>query len=88
MRKNLNRINELAKISKVRNLTQEEKNERQVLFTEYIKTFRGSMDSILLNTTIIDPLGNDVTPEKLKEVQAQNKGIISNELTINNIFSN
>jgi len=88
MRENLNRINELAKISKVRNLTQEEKNERQVLFTEYIKTFRGSMDSILLNTTIIDPLGNDVTPEKLKEMQAQNKEVISNKQTISSIYSN
>ncbi|MCE4051140.1 MULTISPECIES: DUF896 domain-containing protein [Bacillaceae] len=88
MRETLNRINELAKISKTRNLTQEETNERQGLINEYIKTFRGSMDSILLNTTIIDPLGNDVTPEKLKEVQAQNKVAISNEQTIGRIYSN
>jgi len=76
MREKLNRINELARISKIRNLTQEETDERELLFNGYIKEFRGSMDSILLNTTIIDPLGNDVTPEKLKEEQERSRAII------------
>lgn len=76
MREKLNRINELARISKIRNLTQEETDERKLLFNGYIKEFRGSMDSILLNTTIIDPLGHDVTPEKLKEEQERSRAII------------
>ncbi|MCM3213527.1 DUF896 domain-containing protein [Niallia taxi] len=75
MREKLNRINELARISKIRNLTQEEIDERELLFNRYIKEFRGSMDSILLNTTIIDPLGNDVTPEKLKEEQEKSRDV-------------
>ncbi|TRZ40552.1 DUF896 domain-containing protein [Niallia circulans] len=76
MRQKLNRINELARTSKIRNLTQEETDERKLLLNDYIKEFRGSMDSILLNTTIIDPLGNDVTPEKLKEEQERSRAII------------
>lgn len=75
MREKLNRINELARISKIRNLTQEEIDERELLFNRYIKEFRGSMDSILLNTTIIDPLGKDVTPEKLKEEQEKSRDV-------------
>lgn len=75
MREKLNRVNELARISKIRNLTQEEIDERELLFNRYIKEFRGSMDSILLNTTIIDPLGNDVTPEKLKEEQEKSRDV-------------
>jgi uncharacterized protein YnzC (UPF0291/DUF896 family) len=31
------------------------------------------MKELLLNTTIVDPLGDDVTPEKLKKAQAVHK---------------
>lgn len=31
----------------------------------------GSMEELLLNTTIVDPKGDDVTPEKLKRAQAR-----------------
>lgn len=67
------RINELAGIAKVRELTAEEFTERQTLREEYIKRFRGSMESILVNTTVVDPMGNDVTPEKLREEQERRK---------------
>lgn len=67
------RINELAGIAKTRELTTEEFTERQALRKEYIKRFRGSMESILVNTTVVDPMGNDVTPEKLREEQERRK---------------
>lgn len=69
MREILPRINELARIAKLRELTPEEAVERQSLREQYIKIFRGSMESVLMNTTVIDLLGNDVTPEKLKAEQ-------------------
>ena len=66
----LNRINELAKKSKTaEGLTDAEKIEQKKLRKDYIKQFRGTLDDILLNSTIIDPEGTDVTPEKLKKAQ-------------------
>jgi uncharacterized protein YnzC (UPF0291/DUF896 family) len=65
----LNRINALSRIEKCRLLTKREKEEQKELRQKYIEIFKGSLDSILLNSTIIDPLGNDVTPERLKMKQ-------------------
>jgi uncharacterized protein YnzC (UPF0291/DUF896 family) len=65
----LNRINALSRIEKGRLLTKREKEEQKELRQKYIEIFKGSLDSILLNSTIIDPLGNDVTPERLKMKQ-------------------
>lgn len=73
MKEILDRINELARIAKSRELTPEEFAERQSLREKYIKLFRGSMESVLMNTTVIDSLGNDVTPEKLKAEQKNRK---------------
>lgn len=39
-KKKIDRINELGRIAKERELTEEEKNERQILRDEYIKYFR------------------------------------------------
>lgn len=69
----LNRINELARISKQRPLTEEELEERKGLREEYIKNFRKGFKNTLLNTTVVDSMGNDVTPKKLKEEQLKNK---------------
>jgi len=69
----LKRINELSKKAKEGNLTDIEKSEQLFLRKRYLQMFRGSLDSILLNTTIIDPLGNDVTPDKLKGEQIKNR---------------
>ncbi|HDK5727244.1 TPA: DUF896 domain-containing protein, partial [Staphylococcus pseudintermedius] len=41
--------------------------------SEYLEVFRSSFKSQIENTKVIDPDGNDVTPEKLKEVQKQNQ---------------
>ncbi len=62
----INRINQLARKSKLEELTEEEKEEQGQLRKEYIKIFRGNMEHTLLNTKVVDEEGNDVTPEKLK----------------------
>ncbi|MEK3923500.1 DUF896 domain-containing protein [Paenibacillus amylolyticus] len=70
----LTRINELSRKAKEGGLTEMEKEEQVRLRQEYLQTFRGSVNDILLNATIYDPNGDDVTPDKLKQEQAnQNK---------------
>lgn len=64
------RINELAKIAKQRELTKEEKIEQEKLRKKYLEAIRGSAKELLLNSTIKDEEGNDVTPKKLKEAQS------------------
>ncbi|KEZ50189.1 MULTISPECIES: DUF896 domain-containing protein [Metabacillus] len=61
------RINTLSRKSKTSGLSPEEKQEQQSLRQEYLKAFRGSMKNTLKGVTVLDPNGNDVTPEKLKE---------------------
>ena len=51
MKNILFRINELSK-EKVSGLTVDEKQEQQMLRQNYTQTFRGSLDSILLNTKL------------------------------------
>ena len=60
----LERINELAKIAKERELTEEEIKERAALREEYRIQFRASLRGILDNTVIIRP---DGTKETLKK---------------------
>ena len=60
----LERINELAHISKERELTEEEKAERKALRERYRIEFRASLRGILDNTVIVRP---DGTKEKLKK---------------------
>ena len=54
----IDRINELARASKVRELTEEEKKEQKILRDEYRASFRLSLTSQLDNTVIVDPDGN------------------------------
>lgn len=63
----LARINELANKSKTEGLSELEAKEQTALRKEYLETFRASMFNTLKGVTIIDPEGNDVTPEKLKK---------------------
>ncbi|GGI12695.1 DUF896 domain-containing protein [Gottfriedia solisilvae] len=65
----LNRINILAKKQKEDGLTQIELKERQSLRKDYLQIIRGQVISTVTGLTILDPLGNDVTPEKLKKEQ-------------------
>lgn len=73
MQATIKRINELAKIAKERELTSEEFIEREDLRKVYLTHIRGSAKSMLLNATIKDPEGNDVTPQKLREAQNKHK---------------
>ena len=61
--KKIERINELAKKKKTVGLTGEEKVEQAKLREEYIEGIK-----------IVDEAGNDVTPEKLRQVQRE-KGL-------------
>lgn len=68
----LNRINELAQKKKTIGLTEAEGKEQTLLRKEYLQTFRDSFKETIVSSTVIDPEGNDVTPEKVKEIQRQN----------------
>lgn len=71
----LARINELAKKSKTaEGLTAEEKSEQQDLRQEYLERFRGGMRNHIEGMKVMDDEGNDVTPDKLKEIQKE-KGL-------------
>jgi uncharacterized protein YnzC (UPF0291/DUF896 family) len=65
----IKRINELSKKSKTVGLTKEEATEQSLLRKEYLETFRTSMRNTVEGLTIIDPKGNDVTPEKIKKLR-------------------
>ncbi|MDO5095254.1 MAG: DUF896 domain-containing protein [Peptostreptococcaceae bacterium] len=67
--KEIPRINELARISKERELTDAEKAEQAELRKRYLEAVRGATKEMLLNSTVKDPEGNDVTPQKLKDAQ-------------------
>ncbi|MBD7970191.1 DUF896 domain-containing protein [Paenibacillus gallinarum] len=69
----INRINELSRKQKAEGLTKEELAEQQVLRKEYLQAIRGQVMSTISGLTIVDPNGEDVTPEKLKIEQQQNK---------------
>lgn len=64
--KKIDRINELARKSKVEGLTDAEKQEQKVLRDEYIASFRQSLTGILSNTYIQTPDGKKVKVEKKK----------------------
>ncbi|UOQ42966.1 DUF896 domain-containing protein [Halobacillus salinarum] len=69
----INRINELSKKSKQEGLDKEEKKEQQELRQEYLKNVRKSFKNQLKGMKVIDPEGNDVTPEKVKQMQRNEK---------------
>lgn len=56
-RTKLDRINELARIAKERELTQEELSERDTLRREYVAEWRRGAEQILENTYIQTPDG-------------------------------
>ena len=61
--KKIDRINELARAAKERELTAEEQAERAVLRREYIDAYVGNLRATLDNTVIVRP---DGTREKVK----------------------
>jgi len=66
----LARINELAKKKKTVGLTLEEAKEQTSLRKEYLETFRSNMKKTIENVTVIDPEGNDITPDKVKRLRS------------------
>ena len=53
----LDRINELARLSKERALTAEEQTERDALRKEYIAEWRRGAEQVLENTWVVTPDG-------------------------------
>lgn len=63
----LPRINELAEKSRLIGLTNAEKVEQQVLREDYLRAIRGQVETTITGMTVIDPLGDDVTPDKVRD---------------------
>ena len=72
--KKIERINELARKKKTVGLTQVEQDEQLLLRQEYLEAFRGGMRNHIEGLKIVDEEGNDVTPDKLKQIQKE-KGL-------------
>lgn len=72
--KKIERINELARKKKTVGLTQAEQAEQLLLRQEYLEAFRGGMKNHIEGLKVVDEEGNDVTPEKLKQIQRE-KGL-------------
>lgn len=72
--KKIERINELARKKKTVGLTQVEQDEQLLLRQEYLESFRGGMRNHIEGLKVVDEDGNDVTPEKLKQIQRE-KGL-------------
>ncbi|MEH6942234.1 DUF896 domain-containing protein [Bacillus sp. JJ722] len=69
----LHRINELAKKQKTVGLSVKELAEQKLLRKEYLKEIRGQVLNTFSNLSVVDSLGNDVTPEKLRLYKEQIK---------------
>lgn len=69
----LGRINELAKKQREEGLTNAEWVEQQVLREDYLREIRGQVLTTFSGMTVIDPLGNDITPEKLQAEKEKNE---------------
>lgn len=69
----LERINILAKKAKEEGLSDKEKKEQKQLREEYLNNVRSSFKNQFKTMTVIDPAGNDVTPQKVRDLQERNK---------------
>lgn len=65
----LSRISQLSRKSKTAGLSKEEAKEQSSLREEYLQTFRKTMRGTIENVKVIDPNGNDVTPDKVKNLR-------------------
>jgi uncharacterized protein YnzC (UPF0291/DUF896 family) len=65
--KGLDRINELAKKQHEEGLTNAEMVEQTVLQQDYLREIRGQVLNTVSGITVLDPLGEDVTPEKIRQ---------------------
>ena len=65
--KKIDRINELSRLARERELTEEEQQERAALRAEYIADFRRATIDVLENTYIVTPDGKKHKMEKKGE---------------------
>nr|WP_020008599.1 DUF896 domain-containing protein [Salinicoccus albus] len=70
-KRKLDRINTLAARKKSGSIGSGELQELKGLREEYLENFRSSFRNQVEHTKVVDPRGNDVTPEKLKRIQKQ-----------------
>ncbi|RQX26312.1 DUF896 domain-containing protein [Staphylococcus warneri] len=75
----LNRINELANKEKVQTLSVEEKQEQQALRQDYLKMIRGQVLNTFSTMKVVDPLGQDLTPDKVYDLRKEYGNIQENE---------
>lgn len=75
----LNRINEVANKEKVQTLSVEEKQEQQALRQDYLKMIRGQVLNTFSTMKVVDPLGQDVTPDKVYDLRKEYGNIQENE---------
>ncbi|ANF97136.1 DUF896 domain-containing protein [Paenibacillus bovis] len=66
MIQSLTRINELAQKQREHGLNDVEKEEQRVLRQEYLREIRGQVLGTFSRLTVVDAMGNDVTPDKLR----------------------
>ena len=67
----LDRINELANKEKGQTLSVAEKQEQQALRQDYLKMIRGQVLHTFSTMKVVDPLGQDVTPEKVYDLRKE-----------------
>jgi uncharacterized protein YnzC (UPF0291/DUF896 family) len=67
----LQRISELARKQREEGLTNAEKVEQQVLREDYLHAIRGQVLHTFSSVRVLDPLGNDVTPEKVRHLKTK-----------------
>lgn len=60
----IDRINELARKSRVEELSDDEKWEQKILRQEYIAAFRNNVEGMLEQTYIMDEEGNKIKLQK------------------------
>lgn len=60
----IDRINELSRLSRERELTVEEQEERKILRQEYVNAFKRNLVSQLESTYIVDEKGNKKKVQK------------------------
>lgn len=68
-KKEIERINELARKSKSEGLNDAEKQEQQKLRQKYIDNIKNSFKNQMKSIKVVDPEGNDITPDKVKELK-------------------
>ncbi|PFK43168.1 DUF896 family protein [Priestia megaterium] len=69
MIESLQRINELAKKARGEGLSPVEKVEQQALRENYLREIRGQVTRTFSGLKVLDPLGNDVTPQKVRKLK-------------------